>query len=338
MGPDLISDMIGNIILGDFLQYSIRVFEELSAPSERIMEHRYKEQSFLLPTYIENNKKTPIVLVPRNILKPLPIMTSWDDIDSVSQINEEVRRQMNLIIGTEWKKASTTEKKQSLKKILLEHPDLFQSLIDDYRKAPPEIYDFLEDPAGFIRWVEAAHDYINKYPLELNSNNIASADEVLKLVFQICNKFKQLIKHNGLSKELYNEETGKPRREETSQKLLFAVADSYCEANNIDLTRESDAGRGPVDFKFSSGYTSRVLIELKLSKNGLMKGYTKQLEVYKKSERTEHAVFLVVIVTDNIKKVEQLKEYVGNLKKNEGTCPELVVIDGRIKPSASKVT
>ncbi len=338
VGPDLISDMIGNIILRDFLQYSVRVFDELGFPSERMVKYRYEEQPFLLPTYTENNQNTPIVLVPRNILKPLPIMTSWDDIDSVSQINEEVRRQMDSVIGTEWKKATTKEKKQSLKKILLEHPDLFQSLIDDYRKAPPEIYDFLEDPAGFIRWVEAAHSYITKYPLQLNSNNVADADEVLKLVLQICNKFKQLIENNGLCKELYNEETGKPRREETSQKLLFAVADCYCEANNIDLTRESDAGRGPVDFKFSSGYTSRVLIELKLSKNDLMKGYTKQLEVYKKSERTEHAIFLVVIVANNIKKVEDLKDYVRSLKKNEGTCPELVVIDGRIKPSASNVT
>jgi hypothetical protein len=129
----------------------------------------------------------------------------------------------------------------------------------------------------------------------------------------------------------------RPRREETSQKLLYAIADCYCDAHNIDLTRESDAGRGPVDFKFSTGYKSRVLIEVKLNKNNPTKGYEKQLAVYQKSETAKNAVFLVIIVTEKLEEVDKLKKSVDELKAKGEVCPELVIVDGRIKPSASKV-
>lgn len=120
--------------------------------------------------------------------------------------------------------------------------------------------------------------------------------------------------------------------------MLYAIADSYCEANNIDLTRESDAGRGPVDFKFSSGYKSRVLIEVKLSKNNPVKGYEKQLAIYQKAEKTDTAIFMVIIVSEDTSEVERLEKLVKRLKADKQICPELVVIDGRIRPSASNVT
>lgn len=337
VGPDLISDMIGNIILPDLLRYSSRVYGELEVPADKLRKYSFLEEEVSLPTYSGAKKGFPIVLIPRTILKPLPIMTTWDDIDTVASKNDRVRRQMNSLIGDAWSKVGTTDKKGALKKVLLSEPALFRNLIEDYRGAPPEPYDFLEDPAGFVKWVEAARAYTKRYPLNLEPKAVSSSSEVLEIVLKICRKFKQLIENNGLSKELYNEETRKPRREETSQKLLYAVADSYCEASNIDLTRESDAGRGPVDFKFSSGYKSRVLIEVKLNKNNPTKGYEKQLAVYQKAEKTDTAVFMVIIVSEDTSDVEKLTNAVRRYKDEERLCPELVVIDGRIQPSASNV-
>lgn len=337
VGPDLISDMIGNIILPDLLNYSSRVFTELKVSKDKLDAYKHGGEGFRLPTYRGPKKSFPIVLVPRNILKPLPIMTTWDDVDSVAAKNIEVRAQMNSIIGYSWSKVATTKKKNALKKILLGEPKLFEGLIGDYRNAPPETYDFLDDPAGFLKWLEAARDFVNRFPLTLEPELVKSSKDVLDIVLRICQKFKKLIEDNGLSKELYNEKTRKPRHEETSQKLLYAIADSYCEANNIDLTRESDAGRGPVDFKFSNGYTSRVLLEVKLSTNNPRKGYEKQLAIYQKAEDADNAVFLVVIVSDNTKDVDDLVKFVDSLKSQKQICPELIVIDGRIRPSASKV-
>lgn len=165
VGPDLISDMIGSIILPDLLHYSVRVYSELSVSSEGFITYSYRDEEFSLPPYRGGKKSVPIVLVPRAILKPLPIMTTWDDIDSVAAKNDEVRRQMNLLIGEAWAKIATRYKKGALKKILLSKPELFKRLIGDYRNAPPESYDFLEDPAGFVNWVEAAQAYAEQYPL-----------------------------------------------------------------------------------------------------------------------------------------------------------------------------
>jgi hypothetical protein len=73
------------------------------------------------------------------------------------------------------------------------------------------------------------------------------------------------------------------------------------------------------------------------SKNDISKGYKKQLAVYQASEKAEYAIFLVIIVSDDMKKIEKIQEEVAELNRKSEPCPKLVVIDGRIKPSASNV-
>jgi hypothetical protein len=78
------------------------------------------------------------------------------------------------------------------------------------------------------------------------------------------NGFKKNIEENKLL--LYRED-GRARHEVFAQRLFFAVADAYCDANNVDLSREVNAGNGPVDFKLSIGYKGRILVEVKKSSN-----------------------------------------------------------------------
>ena len=79
--------------------------------------------------------------------------------------------------------------------------------------------------------------------------------------------------------------------------LFFAVAYSYCKANNLDITPEAETGTGPVDFKVASGFNGRVLVEIKLSTNKKMvAGYTRQLEAYKKAEETMQGYYVVIDV------------------------------------------
>ena len=79
-------------------------------------------------------------------------------------------------------------------------------------------------------------------------------------------KFKQLVEANRLSRVLYNDD-GSTRKERTAQQAFFVIATTYCEANNVDISPEADAGAGPVDFKLSQGFRNRVLVEVKLSSN-----------------------------------------------------------------------
>lgn len=75
--------------------------------------------------------------------------------------------------------------------------------------------------------------------------------------------------------------TGKSKHESAAQLLFYGVADSYCAANNIDLSPESNAGRGPVDFKLSRGSTDKVIVEVKLTSN--------------EPERLKDAAYMIVV-------------------------------------------
>ncbi|TON44481.1 hypothetical protein CGH57_21710, partial [Vibrio parahaemolyticus] len=96
------------------------------------------------------------------------------------------------------------------------------------------------------------------------ANKKLTLDDVDDLVGEILNQFLDLVENKGLWKELWCEDN-KPRKEKAAQRLLFAVAYSYCKANNLDLSPEADSGNGPVDFKLSQGFDSKVVVEIKLS-------------------------------------------------------------------------
>ena len=65
------------------------------------------------------------------------------------------------------------------------------------------------------------------------------------------------------------------------------------------MTRESDAGRGPVDFKFSAGWHRRALIEVKLlSSSKLFRGADAQLPQYLASEQISCAYYVCLGFTD----------------------------------------
>jgi glutaredoxin len=166
--------------------------------------------------------------------------------------------------------------------------------------------------------------------------NLASALWRDPVVEQIVEQFRFLIEDRRFSEELYH--AGKPRPERAAQRLFFAVAHAYCKANNLDLTPEADTGNGPVDFKVSSGFTGRVLVEIKLSTNGkLVKGYSRQLETYKTAEETLKGYYVVLDVGQMGEKAKSLTELRNAASaRGEKTSP-VIFIDGRRRLSASKL-
>lgn len=160
-------------------------------------------------------------------------------------------------------------------------------------------------------------------------------DSLFRVANQIVQQFKKLIEDNGIWKELWIK--NKPRNEKSAQRLFFAIADTYCKANGIDITPEADSGGGPIDFKFSFGYNFRVLVEIKLSKNPhLITGYESQLEVYKKAEGTLRAIYLVIDVGGRGEKVEKILELKNNIIAKGGVASEIIFVDGSKKLSASR--
>jgi len=88
----------------------------------------------------------------------------------------------------------------------------------------------------------------------------------------------------------------------------------------------------------SSGFTGRVLVEIKLSTNpNVETGYTKQLEAYKNAEETTRGFYIVIDVGHMGNKGEKLL-FAKNLEaKAKMPNSEIIFIDGIRRLSASKL-
>lgn len=332
VGPDRISDMVGRIVIEDLQEYTERILKSLKVKTSKVAGSPYES--------IQNSYNgKPLILVPSDVLRDLPIANDWSEIDFVCQFNEALRNRVNALIGKTWKQATRSVRKSDLRAVLLSEPDVLRDLIESYKKKPATTYDYNNDPSGEFIWFRASRQYTQQFPLQLKLPKTPSAAVVETTVKTICDKFKDLIENNALSSLLYDS-TGKPKKEEAAQKLFYGIADAYCEANDLDLSREANAGRGPVDFKVSKGYKGRVVVEAKLTSNPqLVHGFEVQIEEYQKAEKTTTAIYLVIDVSESRatrNRVTKLKALIRTSKAAGKRMPEVIFVDGLRKLSASK--
>jgi len=150
----------------------------------------------------------------------------------------------------------------------------------------------------------------------------------------LCN----CVENQGAHSLLWND-NGKPRKEEAVQRLFNVAVRSICFSNNIDISPETNAGRGAVDFKFSQGSKFRAHLEIKLARNKkLFSGLNKQLPTYLEAEKIKIGNYMVVIMEDKeIGLIEKLETAIKDLNLKSKSEIKLEVIDARGKPSASQV-
>lgn len=331
-GADRISDMIIQIIWSDIADYTERVADSLRVPTTDIT-----VGGGIRTFPYDREAEKPLLLVPSEILTPLPVAESWSDVDVVARHNEQLRARVNQLVGDTWLRMTREMDKDDLKATLLRNPELLRDLIDNYRSKTPEPYDFDIDPVGELAWYDAAQQYTSDYPLPLSAYQPVTGESLLNVVRIICNQFKRLVEDNQLARMLYQPD-GSRRHERIAQLLFFGIADSYCEANNLDLSREPNAGRGPVDFKIGRGYEAKVNVEVKLTSNSHWRsGYEDQLPTYNEAERTLHSIYLVIINTETTAATDTLPRLRDEAQAEGRRAPELVFVDGRVRPTASKI-
>ena len=327
IGCDRVSDLMTFILRENILEYTQRVVTTAGISTITVQFGQYRYLTCENP----HNKK-PLLLLPASILSPLPIADSFDDIDQICQENERVRQEINAYFDLG--KKNKLHKSQILS---LMHNSLnFRSaLVSAYKTFPKNIYDFSSDPAGEYIWLATAREYVSKYPLALSNLPLKTTADVLSVAKAICDRFKTLIEDNGLSKLLYDP-NGSPKHESAAQLLFFGIADSYCNANNIDLTREGNNGRGPVDFKLSRGANDKVVVETKLTSNSQLRhGIEIQLPIYMKQEETKQAIYLI-IDTGHPRALENFISFYNHLDIETKKKISYLIIDATSKPSASK--
>lgn len=324
IGVDRISDMTVKIIENDILNYTQHIATKLNLD---VIEHK----NYSIPYNIYDANK-PLYFLPTSLISKLPI---WDEI-FYRTINDsdETLEFLNAEFGAEY--ADYLKDKEYREKIIIKRRKILNDLINSYKESTDTSYDFINDPSNDFKWIDNIMDLVNQNPIKINNEL-----DLYTIVETICNKFQSLIESTNAYKLFYDDKNHK-KNEKTSQQAFQLFAHSYCDANNLDISPESNGGQGPVDFKFSQG-KKKVLVELKLSTAtiGVLKHcLDTQIEIYKKSEKTDKAILLILMVGNNVidaeEKVTKLLEYKNTKKEKKEALSEIITVDATLKKSASK--
>lgn len=151
--------------------------------------------------------------------------------------------------------------------------------------------------------------------------------------------FKHFIEHEGGWRLLWNDDRSE-KNEDAAQLAFLGFARWHFRYHGVELDREVQLGRGPVDFKLSFGAPVRLLIEVKKLHNGdFWNGLESQLTSYMESDTCESGWLLALQYRpDGISKSRrrELPARVARVKDEQGYSVSYSVIDATPKLSASR--
>lgn len=329
VGPDTISDLTTTIIIDDLAA----ITETFCSANGVALFKNDISAIHKLPRFKTNSGRiVPVVLVPEDIVRQLPIANDWSDIERAALENVQIRNRVNQLLGgIIW--PTVADRKHALRSAALQSPQEFDFFLAAV-KANVSSYDPNLDALGYYRlksiFASGFPNLKQTQPYDLK----LGPDEIMRIVKDTVAQFKRHVEDGNLWEELWLGD--KPKKERASQLIYYAIADAFCKANDLDISPEANMGGGPIDFKFSSGYSARVLVEMKKSGGTVVHGYEKQLEFYKDASQTEFALFVIIDYGDLGSKLNAI-QYIRKAQIDAGRrASEIIVIDARKKLSASK--
>ena len=335
VGADRISDMVTGIVLPCLCEFTTRIATGLDIECEAFQLQAIEYQ---LPRNPTAPTREPILLVPNDVVRDLPMAADWDSVAAAARETEEIRDRVSHHVGEIWG-AKTRRDKEHIRSVLLSRPGAFEEFLGLFQQGLGDPYNIREDHLGEIYPADLRREIADRVPLDLSrfTRRILAPDEVKEIVEAIVEQFKSLIELNGMWELLYDDDRETPRREKAAQRLFYAVAAAYCDANDLDLSPEADAGCGPVDFKVSRGRSAKVIVELKKSTNSkLVDAYVTQLGAYAAAERPIESHYVVVDVGRlTEEKQRRLAELRAAALAQYGAAPRIWYVDALPKVSAS---
>jgi hypothetical protein len=335
-GPDRISDVVLRIAELPFARYTARVAASLRLPTMRFS---IGGEALDLPVYQRRGKQRPLYFVPKDVLRELPVALDRSEIASVAAYNRSVRQSLNELFAAVGRDHPS---KGAMWARVVQNPELMKALVQAYAVAGGSPYDFTLDPAAEYGRFLAARALAEKHPLDLAMPDLGwTPDLALQAVVAICEHFKRLVEANGLWDSFWirRSKPAKALSERAMQRIFYGIALTYCREGkpDLDISPETNAGPGPVDFKFSHGGDVKVTVEMKKSNHGrLQHGYDTQLALYNRAERTATSIFLIMRIGDDATKIDGVLESRRSALRQGEIAPEVVIIDARPQESASK--
>lgn len=342
LGGDCISDLTAKIILPQLCEFTQLVSQQLDIKTKKYI---VNGKHYFLPQHpVEND--CYLLFVPVDIINKLPTETDLHSVfgtflsnfeHTPSQSNDNLRENVNQQIADIWRdalkdKLTDSDIKRTLKQFIYKKPDAVKSIITAVETTDLPPINFETDLTGF----NIASKFANYFDPSTMSD-ISTTDK-LNAIDAILKKLQTFLTNNTDYKRELLYYDGKNKHEHAWQQTLRCYVDNGLRALNIDITPEFPTGRGLVDFKFSEGENFKVLVEMKLSTNGqYLAGLTNQLEIYKNAtNNVKKAYFIFVDLSNDKKSTEQIQK-LFDLKKQYGLDTEILIIDGTLPDSASKV-
>lgn len=339
IGCDRISDITARLILIELIEYTVDVATSLEMEMGKFVikngnynheAKRWEPLEVFLPINKTKDNKG-IILVPKEFLRKLPTIDANDFWDFCwNNKNEELRDQLNINIKENLRKSDIVDLAKKNR-----------TWVEEYSKykegTTPKPYDFSKDESGVYNWHDATLKFAKQNPLSIPPP--MSEDEFDEFLELITDRYEDFVENNGGNKLLWNDKPRKPKREEASQFLFTGITKTYCESNNIDISREANIGRGPVDFKFSQGYVNRALFEIKKANNGkFWNGIQRQLPKYMEAEGITIGYFIVLVFTDSdMEKIEGIEKIAQNISKKLNYDIRVKVIDAEYAKASASV-
>lgn len=323
VGPDTISDFTTRVIIDSLARITNEFCMRYGVPL-----HDAGGSEFQLPRYGGDS----IILVPRDIVRDLPIANDWSDIENAALQNQQIRDRVNSFLAG-IARPTVAEKKAALRHAALASSEDFDHFLYSV-KENAENYDPNLDALAYYKLRKILRSDLSAFVWGSKPDLRKGPEELRLFVLETVQHFKQHVENGNLWEELWI--GNKPKKERAAQLIYFAIADCFCVANNVDVSPEANMGGGPIDFKFSDGYRARVLVEVKRSTGTVRHGYEKQLEIYKNASRTNYGVFVVMDYGGLGSKLRQIQLIRKRRLEAGKAASDIIVIDARKKASASK--
>jgi hypothetical protein len=338
VGPDLISDIACNVLKSRFIEYTREVCDLHGIATRTVpVKHsswsreyrRWDSTTVELP--YNSWTKSGVLLVPHHFLRELPSINGngfWDY--AFSHEARNIRGQFQYDIAR-------NVSSETIAELARRNPALVRNFARRFEQRPLDPYDVRRDPRGRTRWYEAGLELAaSARALEIPSD----PEEFCTFVGRLCDEFVWVTEQRGGWRLLWNPDNT-PRPEWAVQQLFHVALVLKCKDHDVDLSPESAAGRGPVDFKFSHGWERRALVEVKLTNNSrFWHGIDTQTPTYMKAEGIRCGYFIAVQYTSNdfsTERIERVRQKARDVSEECGYAISPVFVDARPKASASKV-
>lgn len=339
---DRISDMVCNIIMDDFAAYTSKVAQRHSIPTElHLLPHlgydfangMWRRKKLQLPTNPCWSTRTPVLLVPEEFLSELPAMADHEFWDWVyANFGDQLRTELNMNLNANVNKAAVVARAKQSPSIARRYGIRYaQKLKTD----PPAAYDLNGDPSALTKPLQGAQ----LFALEAKTGAPSTAAEFDSFIGGLIADFKWIAEQRKLWKNFWAGD--QPIDEPVIGTLFDTAVVLKCKDMNIDVTRESDAGRGPVDFKFSAGWEKRSIVEIKFAKSkSYWDNLEKQPSTYAGAEGITSGTFLVIQHYDQHCTAEfesKTRKILEGVNRANRLNLKVVFVDVRAKETGSKI-